>query len=359
MLQGVAYFMTLLVDIGVFAHNEAEGISAMVRSLGAQDLLHVAGFDVRVLILANGCTDDTGPRARALAVPGIEVVELAQGGKSRTWNRFVHDLSRPAADILIFADADIAFPQPNTLRRLVEELRARAMLWVLNSRPVEDLVAFLESHPRAAIACGRRRERFPQASVYNRLCDREWDTPVGEARACGGDALMRRAALDEVGGYNPALIAGEEPEMCVRLRAKGWQIWRLEAEMTLHDAAMTRFAQWWKRARRGGHAYAEGAALHGSGPDLLGVAGQRRALIWGLALPLAALLGLAFTPWSLALLLLWPLQVIRLAARDGFSRAGWESAGFLTLGKLAEAAGVLEYWGRRLAGRPAGLIEYK
>ena len=55
---------------------------------------------------------------------------------------------------------------------------------------------------------------------------------MGAARACGGDALMRTAALAEVGGYDPNLIAGEEPELCVRLRAAGWQIYTLDREMT-------------------------------------------------------------------------------------------------------------------------------
>ena len=217
--------------------------------------------------------------------------------------------------------------------------------------------AFLEANPRAAVACGRRREKFPEASVYNRLCDREWDTPTGQAAACGGDALIRAAALSEVGGYDPRLIAGEEPEMCLRLRRAGWTIWRLDAEMTRHDVAMTRLAQWWKRTKRAGHAYAEGAHLHPGGG--LGEAGQKRAVIWGLVLPLLALFGTVFTLWALALLLLWPLQVIRLAARDGFSRAGWESGVFLVLGKLAEAQGVAGFHLRRLTGRRAGLIEYK
>ena len=216
-------------------------------------------------------------------------------------------------------------------------------------------LAFLEDHPQAAVACGRRRERFPEASVWNRLCDAEWNTPVGRARSCGGDALMRMAALDQVGGYNPALIAGEEPEMCVRLRARGWEIWRLDAEMTLHDAAMTRFSQWWKRMRRGGHAAAEGMALHGRPPERHGVATVRRALAWGAGLPLVALAGaLTLSPWALLLLLAYPAQVLRLARRFGP-----EQALFLTLGKLPEALGVLEYAARRLARRPAGLIEYK
>lgn len=133
--------MTLVVDVGVFAHNEAAGIAAMVQALAAQDLLTAPGLDVRILILANGCSDDTVARATAVAVPGITVADLAQGGKSRTWTRFVHDLSRPDADILVFADADITFPTPDSLRRLVQGLAERPALWALNSQPVKDTVA--------------------------------------------------------------------------------------------------------------------------------------------------------------------------------------------------------------------------
>jgi len=221
-------------------------------------------------------------------------------------------------------------------------------------------LACLQANPKAAIACGRRRERFPESSVYNRLCDAEWDTPMGEALACGGDALMRLVALEQVGGYNATLIAGEEPEMCVRLRAKGWQIWRLDAEMTLHDVNMTRLSQWWTRTRRGGHAAAEGMAMHGSGPDRLGVAMTLRALTWGAVLPVATLALVAlYGPLALVLLLIYPAQAFRLARRYGGTRMAWERAIFLTLGKFAESLGVLEYWARRLMHRRAGIIEYK
>ena len=222
---------------------------------------------------------------------------------------------------------------------------------------IETALAFLQAHPQAAVACGRRREKFPGASIYNRLCDREWDTGLGQAAACGGDALIRAAALAQVGGYDPSLIAGEEPEMCLRLRRAGWQVWRLDAEMTLHDAAITRLSQWWKRTKRAGHAYAEGAHLHPGGG--LGEAGQRRALLWGLALPILALSGTVFTPLALALFALWPLQVARLAAREGFSRFGWQMGFFNTMGKLAEAQGALDFHLGRLTGQRSGLIEYK
>lgn len=122
--------------------------------------------------------------------------------------------------------------------------------------------AYLDNNPGVAVVCGRRRERYPDASVYNRLCDIEWNTPTGEATACGGDALMRIKALNDVNAYNANLIAGEEPEMCHRLRMQGWKIYRLDEEMTLHDAAISRFGQWWKRGARGGYAYFRVFWLH-------------------------------------------------------------------------------------------------
>ena len=126
------------VDLGIFAHNEAAGIAAMLAQIGAQEL---AGLDLRVLVLANGCTDDSVAIARAA---GAEVADLPKGGKSRTWNRFVHDLSRPDAEVLVFVDADISFTAPDCLARLVRGLAANPALWVLNSQPVKDITAHPE-----------------------------------------------------------------------------------------------------------------------------------------------------------------------------------------------------------------------
>jgi GT2 family glycosyltransferase len=100
-------------------------------------------------------------------------------------------------------------------------------------------IAFMKQRNDVAVVSGRLRERRPTASVYNQLCDFEWDTPIGEAVACGGNALVRADAFEAAGGFKPQMIAGEEPELCLRLRERGWRIWRLEAEMGLHDAAMT------------------------------------------------------------------------------------------------------------------------
>lgn len=296
---------------------------------------------VEIVYVDSGSTDDSLARARGA---GAEVVKLDLSQPftaARARNAGVARLCEkgPLPDYVQFVDGDC---------ELVEG-------WI------ETAQDFLEANRQVAAVCGRRRERFPQASIYNRICDIEWDTPIGQTKATGGDVLMRMTAFEAVGGFNPNLIAGEEPELCVRLRKAGWEIWRLDREMTLHDADMTRFGQWWKRARRGGHAFAEGAAMHGAPPERHGVAGTRRALVWGLVLPLLIILGgLFITPWAWLGVLAYPAQVVRLALREDISRlATWQEAFFSMLIKFPETLGVLEYWLRRLWHRPSRLIEYK
>ena len=213
----------------------------------------------------------------------------------------------------------------------------------------------LTSEPDIAMVCGRRREKYPEATIWNRFIDAEWDTPIGDAMACGGDSLARLDALGEVGGFRDSMIAGEEPEMCYRLRQKGWRIRRIDAEMVWHDAAMTRFSQWWKRARRAGHAYAEGAWLHGSEPERYERQRVRRAMVWGGVLPVATLCLAVIHPAALAIGLVYPAQVLRLHLRG----ESWENAALLTLAKLPEALGVLEFHWRRVMRRDARIIEYK
>ncbi len=225
--------------------------------------------------------------------------------------------------------------------------------------------AAFANEPALAVAAGRVRERFPRASIYNLLCDMEWNTPVGEGTACGGNAVMRCRALRAVGGFDETLIAGEEPELCVRLRAAGWKVRRLDAEMTLHDAAMTRFDQWWKRSVRAGHAYAEGAAMHGRGAQRHFTRESRSIWLWAVLAPLVALASAWSTNgFSLALLMVYPVLIARIALRrrrshrDAWPHA-WCYAAFCVLSKWPMLQGQAVYWKNRLLGKKSRIIEYK
>ncbi|MBX3466626.1 MAG: glycosyltransferase family 2 protein [Planctomycetes bacterium] len=224
--------------------------------------------------------------------------------------------------------------------------------------------AAMAADPRLGVVCGRTRERHPRATVYNRLMDIEWDGPLGDIPASTGNALVRVEALREAGWFRADLIAGEEPELCLRVRRRGWRVARIGAEMVVHDAAMTRFGQWWRRTVRAGHAYAEGAHLHGAGPERHWVREARRAVLWGAVLPAVALGGAPLTlGGSLLLGLAYPACAARVYARvrrRGRSRADAAAyAAFTVLGKLPELQGVLRFHRRRLTGARRELIEYK
>lgn len=305
------------------------------RLIRCLDSLAAAGFR-HVVYVDSGSTDGSLAAARAR---GAIVVEL--------------DLSQPFTAARARNAGVAALPGGDDAPEYIQFIDGDC---TLDAGWLPLAAGFMRDNPTVGVACGRRRETAPEASVYNRLIDREWDTPTGQARSCGGDALMRTDAFAAVGGFNPTLIAGEEPELCVRLRRAGWQVWRLDAEMTRHDAAITRFGQWWRRSRRAGHAFAEGAALHGAPPERHNVTQTRRALIWGAVLPLLAMLGAVLIhPVFLLLLLAYPAQALRLWWRDGDGAR----AGFLVLGRIPEALGVIEYWLKRLTGRGGRLIEYK
>lgn len=304
-------------------------------------LISLVGSAQKVVYVDSGSTDGSVQMALRL---GVEVVELDMTipfTAARARNEGFACIQRllPAMRYVQFVDGDC---------EVVGGWLPRAQ-------------AFLDTHPDVAVVCGRRRERFPQHSVYNLLCDFEWDTPVGEAKACGGDALMRADAFAEASGFRPGLIAGEEPELCVRLRGNGWKVWRLGEEMTLHDATMTRFGQWWQRTLRGGYAFAEGAFLHGAAPEQHWLRESRRVWFWGLGVPLATVTASLVLGWfGLFLLLVYPLQVVRLARRgDRSTRENWLRAFFLVLGKFPEMLGQVKFLLNRFGAGKTALIEYK
>lgn len=220
---------------------------------------------------------------------------------------------------------------------------------------------YLQGHAQVAALAGRLREKYPHASVYNQLCDLEWAAPAGPASHCGGIAMMRVAAFQNVNGFDPALICGEEPELCSRFRAAGWQIWRLADDMATHDAAMTHFSQWWVRTLRAGFGFAQAAYMSRNEPERRGLRESRSAWVWGLLIPLGiVLLGAFWLPAGLLMCLIYPAQITRLALRGQHAaRLNWVRAVFLVLGKFPEVLGQIKFMYQRCTGQQSYLIEHK
>jgi glycosyltransferase involved in cell wall biosynthesis len=229
-------------------------------------------------------------------------------------------------------------------------------------------LAVLRADPALVAVWGHRRESNPAQSIYTRVLDLDWVFAPGRVDYFGGDALVRRQALADAGGFDDRLVAGEEPELCRRLRAAGWLIEHIDAPMTRHDLAITTARAWWQRAERAGLAYAQVAARYADTPDPLWSAEARRnrrhagGLLAALPLlalaawlqPLLAVLGL------LAGLLLWARSASRCVWKCPQQPAlAWAYAAHSHLQQLPILAGQWRWWRLQRAQRAPELMEYK
>lgn len=325
--------MQLTTGAVVIGRNEGERLVACLTSL-------IAKVD-HIIYVDSGSTDGSVEKAASLGVSIVNLDMTKHFTAARARNAGFKALleQKPDLTYVQFVDGDC----------LVAEN------WIKNA------CGYLNDNADVAIVCGRRKELHPEASFYNHLCDIEWNTPIGEAKACGGDALMRADILHSIGGFNDTLIAGEEPEMCIRIRQAGYKIWRLDYEMTFHDAAIFKFSQWWKRSMRAGYAFAQGSYMHGAPPEYHWVKESRRSWLWGFILPIVMLTGFLIKPvWGFTVAGLFILQLFRLTFKNKtpflFSL---KQSGFSMIGKIAEAIGQMKFLRSQLSNRQSKLIEYK
>lgn len=326
-----------MFDIGVviIGRNEGQRLKNCIRSLAVHSL--------KIVYVDSNSSDDSVAYVRE---QGFDVVELDMSipfSAARARNEgYAFLLERyPGIEFIQFVDGDCEVCEN----------------WI------EAAHQYLVNNPQLASVCGRRRERFPEKTIYNKLCDIEWDTPIGSAKATGGDFMCRKQALLDVDGFNPQVIAGEEPEMCFRMRVKGWQIERLDQDMTLHDANMTSLQQWWKRCERSGHAYAQGFFMHGRGPEKYCMIALARILIWSLLIPLSILLSAAFiSVWLLWVFCIYPIKIKKMSKvhtkRFGAS-VGWAYSASLMFCKFPQLCGVISFLYKYFTGQRFNIIEYK
>ena len=327
-------------SVGVVAigRNEGERLRRCLEAVG--------GAADRIVYVDSGSTDGSVELARALGADVVELDPRTPFSPGRARNEGFRRLGELHPDVryVQFVDGDCEI----------------AAGWLTEA------AGFLDEHQDVAVVAGRRRELHPERSVYNLTCAIEWELhPVGEAAACGGDALMRVDAFAASEGYRVELMGGEEPDLCQRLRAAGWRIWLQGRVMTVHDAAMTRFGQWWRRNVRSGYAGVQRAWLYGVPRGEHGVREVLGTFFWAALLPVAiAVATIAVSPWYALLLLAYVLQIAKLALQGSRrTQSSWRAmswyAAFLVMAKLPKLVGYVTFLAGRLRGSAPRLIEYK
>lgn len=332
--------MSTSIAAVVIGRNEGERLKKCLASVQAQ----VA----RIVYVDSGSSDNSVAHARSL---GIEVVELDTSvpftaARGRNAGFMALHSSGQMPDFVQFIDGDCLLA-PN---------------WISAA------LAHVSDRPELGIVTGWRSEIDRNRSVYNAMCDFEWHRPAGPIEACGGDMMVRAPAFHALKGFNPQVIAAEDDEFCARLRKSGLRIERLPLSMTRHDAAMTRFSEWWRRSVRSGHGFGQVGDLH---PDHFRPE-RRRVWLYGLILPLVFLTGLTLTLLGKVLAgtvlmvavlagykLSW-LRTVQGLVRSGLPlREAMHHGLYLSLSKFPNLIGMLTYLARRWQRRDMNIIEYK
>jgi glycosyltransferase involved in cell wall biosynthesis len=330
--------MPAMAGIVVIGRNEGRRLLAVLKDLLQQHR--------PIVYVDSGSSDGSADNARALGIDVLALDPVRPFSAARARNEGAQMLTdrHPALTCIQFLDGD-CFMAPGWL---------------------DAAEAALLADDRCAIVLGHQREERPHASVYNLLFALEWRSPSGPLSNYGhltGNMMVRRAVFESLGGFRPEVIAGEDSEFGVRAQLAGHAARKLDLPMTVHDADMHRFSQWWMRAVRAGHAIGQRAQLHGNGP-LRDCAKERRSTwFWGVGLPLAIVLAAPATHGASLLLLAgyltlgWRIARFRLSIGDDEREARLYAA-FTVLGKYANGLGLLKYHVNRLLGR-VRIIEYK
>jgi glycosyltransferase involved in cell wall biosynthesis len=328
-----------LISVVVIGRNEGARLEQCLRSVAAMEQV---GFTTETIYVDSGSSDGSVELASRLeaATIGLKLARpTAAAGRNAGWRA-------ARGELVLFLDGDT----------------------ILHPGFVAASLGKFED-PAVAVVWGHRRETLATDSLYDRVLDLDWIYAPGDTAFCGGDALFRRATLEAMGGYDEGLIAGEEPELCRRITGAGQRIVHVDRPMTGHDLGITKFEQYWRRARRAGHAYAEVSARFAGTAHPFWLAESRdnrvRAMVL-LGLPVAGLV------MSVGLRSIWPIGMVAgalaaLALRTAW-KAQWKTKDWVALllygvhshlQQVPIFAGQVGFWRDERRGRRAMLVEYK
>lgn len=322
----------------IIGRNEGDRLRTCFESMG--------NIDCAKIYVDSGSTDNSVAIAKTHGVDTVELDPIRRFSAARARNEGFDRLLQlnPTIAFVQFIDGDCTL-LPGWLETASEALSAL---------------------PERAAVIGHLIERNIDASPYNRLCALEWRSNPGDLTdygALGGISMMRAEVFRNLGGFNPDVIAGEDSELGVRMGLAGYKVTKLDHPMATHDANITQFSQWWKRAVRGGHAVGQRSFLNGKTAQKDCVKERNSTFFWGFGVPALILFGWIPTQgYSLFLisayfLLAYRVLRFRLKQGDSFDDA-WFYTKYLLLTKFANTIGLIKFYINKLSEHYE-IIEYK
>lgn len=321
--------ITEKIGIVIIGRNEGKRLPLCFQSMGM--------LGCQKVYVDSGSIDESVAIAKAHGIDIVELDKSAPFSAARARNEGFERLLElnPALELVHFIDGDCE----------------------LDSCWLSNVIEVFDKQKTVAVISGRLKEKHRNTSVYMKLCDMGWYKPAGFVDACGGIATYRRNVFESMSGFNGLLIAGEEPELCLRMREAGWKVLSLDVEMGTHDSAMTKFSQWWTRCVKVGFGYMNGLEWGGWSKQ------YKSTLFWaGLPLVIVLLVLMSGSGVSLLLLLLYPIQVYRIFRKtsgDKLSRKDrFIYAFFCMLSKFPESQGIMTYFLNKISSK-SKVIQYK
>ena len=249
------------LDVVIPARDEAEGIEAALRSLLAQDYPGT----LRVILVDDGSTDGTGAIARALGDPRLLVLDGRKrpaGWSGKLW-AVAQGLQRAEAPLVLLTDADIVH-DPLHLATLVAKLE----------RDELDLVSEMVELRCRALA----EKLLVPAFVYffAMLYPFAWvnDPLRATAAAAGGTVLVRKRALERIGGIAAVRGALIDDVALARAVKRGGRIWLGHSQLARSVRPYPDAASIWRMVAR--TAYVQ----LGRSPVMLVLCLVGMALVW-------------------------------------------------------------------------------
>ncbi|WKZ32638.1 MAG: glycosyltransferase [Thermodesulfobacteriota bacterium] len=225
MPEPVRAFISFIVP----ALNEERNIGRSIDSI--EGCLKPGGkltavSDYEIIVVDNGSTDRTreiclAKGARFLSHPGLTVGALRNTGAEAA-----------KGEVLVFIDADVSLT-PGWSSRLPA------------------LIRFLEEKPLTVTGSRVKSDDSASYSI------RQWFS-IGKGAAQAnyinsGHMIIRKDVFTSLGGFNQALVSGEDSELCQRAAHSGISITPLDGLDAIHNEAPASLFEFFKRERWHGY----------------------------------------------------------------------------------------------------------